>query len=183
MVGWHRWLNGHEFEQTPGDGEGQGSLVCCSPQGHKESDLTDLLNSNSLGAHHLSTFVTRISLRDIASSCQGIQSTENEKKKIEGKKIHSRASWWLSGKECTCQCRRHEFDSWSGKIPHAAGQLSQCTTRACALEPGSHNYRSPRTLEPQQKPSQQWAHISQLESRSNLPQLEKSLLSSEDPAQ
>ena len=66
--------------------------MCCSPQGHKESDLTDLLNSNSLGAHHLSTFVTRISLRDIASSCQGIQSTENEKKKIEGKKIYSRAS-------------------------------------------------------------------------------------------
>ena len=31
MVGWHHWLNGHEFEQTPGDGEGQGSLVCCSP--------------------------------------------------------------------------------------------------------------------------------------------------------
>ena len=92
MIGWHHQLYGHEFEQTPGDGEGQGSLVCCSPQGHKESDLTDLLNSNSLGAHHLSTFVTRISLRDIASSCQGIQSTENEKKKIEGKKIHSRAS-------------------------------------------------------------------------------------------
>ena len=31
MVGWHHWLNGHEFEQAPGDGEGQGSLVCCSP--------------------------------------------------------------------------------------------------------------------------------------------------------
>ena len=35
MVGWHHWLNGHEFEQAPGDGEGQGSLVCCSPWGHK----------------------------------------------------------------------------------------------------------------------------------------------------
>ena len=33
IVGWHDWLNGHEFEQTPGDGEGQGSLVCCSPWG------------------------------------------------------------------------------------------------------------------------------------------------------
>ena len=32
-VGWHDWLNGHEFEQAPGDGEGQGSLVCCSPWG------------------------------------------------------------------------------------------------------------------------------------------------------
>ena len=31
MVGWHHWINGHEFEQTPGDGEGQGSLLCCNP--------------------------------------------------------------------------------------------------------------------------------------------------------
>ena len=36
-VGWHHWLNGHEFWQTLGDGEGQGSLACCSPWGHKES--------------------------------------------------------------------------------------------------------------------------------------------------
>ena len=36
MVGWHRCLNGHEFEQTLGDGEGQGSLVCSSPWGPKE---------------------------------------------------------------------------------------------------------------------------------------------------
>ena len=40
MVGWNRRLNGHEFEQTLGDGEGQGSLVCCSPRGRKESDTT-----------------------------------------------------------------------------------------------------------------------------------------------
>ena len=47
MVGWHHWLNGHEFEQTPGDGEGQGSLVCCCPQGHKELDTTERLNNNN----------------------------------------------------------------------------------------------------------------------------------------
>ena len=46
MVGWHHRLNGHEFEQTPGDGEGQGSLVCCSPWGHKESDTSERLNNN-----------------------------------------------------------------------------------------------------------------------------------------
>ena len=40
MVGRHHQLNGHEFEQTPGDGEGQGSLVCCSPRDCKESDTT-----------------------------------------------------------------------------------------------------------------------------------------------
>ena len=41
MVGWQHQLNGHEFEQTLGDGEGQGSLVCCSPWGHKELDMTE----------------------------------------------------------------------------------------------------------------------------------------------
>ena len=40
MVRYHPWLNGHEFEQTPGDSEEQGSLVCCSPWGHKELDTT-----------------------------------------------------------------------------------------------------------------------------------------------
>ena len=38
MVEWHHQLDGHEFEQAPGDGEGQGSLACCSPWGRKESD-------------------------------------------------------------------------------------------------------------------------------------------------
>ena len=44
MVGWHDRLNGHEFEQGPGVGDGQGSLTCCSPWGHKESDVTEWLN-------------------------------------------------------------------------------------------------------------------------------------------
>ena len=42
MVGWHHWLNRQEFEQASGDGEGQGSLVCWSPWGRKESDMTEL---------------------------------------------------------------------------------------------------------------------------------------------
>ena len=45
MVGWHHWLNGHKSEQAPGDGEGQGSLVCCSPLVQKESDTTEQLNN------------------------------------------------------------------------------------------------------------------------------------------
>ena len=51
MAGSHQRLNGHEFEQTPGDGEGQGSLACCSPWGHKELDMTKRLTINS---HNLS---------------------------------------------------------------------------------------------------------------------------------
>ena len=44
MVGWHHWIDGHEFEWTPGVGDGQGSLACCSPWGRKESDTTERLN-------------------------------------------------------------------------------------------------------------------------------------------
>ena len=46
MVEWHHRLNGPESEQVPGDVEGQGSLVCCSPWGCKESDTTEWLNNN-----------------------------------------------------------------------------------------------------------------------------------------
>ena len=44
MVGWHHWFDGHEFEQAPGIGDGQGSLACCSPWGCKESDTPEQLN-------------------------------------------------------------------------------------------------------------------------------------------
>ena len=47
VVGWYHRLNGHEYEQTLGDGEGQGSLTFCSPWGHKDSDTTESLNNNS----------------------------------------------------------------------------------------------------------------------------------------
>ena len=47
MVGWHLRLNGHEFEQAPGVGDGQGGLACCSPRGHKALDTTEQLNNNS----------------------------------------------------------------------------------------------------------------------------------------
>ena len=72
-VGWHYWLNGHEFEQILGDCEGQGILACCSPRGCKESDMTewlknndDLLGANSTGSGHgfqgLQTLSNRLSI-------------------------------------------------------------------------------------------------------------------------
>ena len=48
MVGWHHWLNGHEFEQTPGVGDGHGGLLCYSPWGRKVSDTTEQLNWTEL---------------------------------------------------------------------------------------------------------------------------------------
>ena len=47
MAGQYHWWNEHELGQTPGDGEGQGGLACCSPRGHKESDTTKGLNNNN----------------------------------------------------------------------------------------------------------------------------------------
>ena len=48
MVRWHHQLNGHEFEQAPGVGVGQGGVACCSPWGRKESDMTEQLNNNKM---------------------------------------------------------------------------------------------------------------------------------------
>ena len=52
MAGWHYRLNGHEFEQAPGDDEGQGSLACYSPWSHKESDTTEWLSNNNHQVHN-----------------------------------------------------------------------------------------------------------------------------------
>ena len=49
MIGWHHQLN--EFEQALADGEGQGSLACCSPCGHRELDTTEQLNINNVVLH------------------------------------------------------------------------------------------------------------------------------------
>ena len=51
MVGWHHRLNGFEFDQTPRDGEGQGRLVCCSPWGRTDLDMTEQLKNNSLSLY------------------------------------------------------------------------------------------------------------------------------------
>ena len=49
MVGWHHQVNGPEFEQVSGDGEGQRGLECCSPWGRKDLDMTGKLNNNKHG--------------------------------------------------------------------------------------------------------------------------------------
>ena len=48
MIGWHHLFNGYEFEQALGNGKRQGSLVCCSPWGYKESDMTERLSSHNV---------------------------------------------------------------------------------------------------------------------------------------
>ena len=55
MFGWHHCPNGHEFEPAVGDSEGQGSLACCSPWGHKELDMTKQLNNNNKTGIYIQT--------------------------------------------------------------------------------------------------------------------------------
>ena len=55
MVGWLHQIDQHESEQAAGDGEGQGSLVCCSPRDGKESDMTERLNENNTSVEKIST--------------------------------------------------------------------------------------------------------------------------------
>ena len=72
MVGRHHRFNGPEFEQAPGDGEGQGGLVYCSPWGHKESDTTEQLNNESMNMKYLSIYLDLLYLRVLyfaAGSC------------------------------------------------------------------------------------------------------------------
>ena len=59
MVGWHHWLSGHEFEQTLGDSEGQGSLARCSLWGGKESDMTEWQNNKNFTYLNLTGYLVR----------------------------------------------------------------------------------------------------------------------------
>ena len=87
----------------------------------------------SLSAVHMGLFFPPVSVRCIMGRAKKYRSSE-ARKRFRG------LPQWLSGKEYTCQCRRHVFDSWSRKIPHAAKQLSRCsTTTEPALEAGSRN--------------------------------------------
>ena len=63
MVGWHHWFNGHELGRTLGDGEGQGSLECCSPWGRKELDMTWWLNSKYNKSYSVSYSWTTITMQ------------------------------------------------------------------------------------------------------------------------
>ena len=93
--------------------------------------------------------------------------------------------WWLSGKASACQCRRHRFDPWSRKIPHAMEHLSPmcCNYWACALEPRTWNFWDLNPREQQEKPPRWGARALRLESSPRLRQLVKSPGNKEDPAQ
>ena len=98
-------------------------------------------------------------------------------------------SWWLKGKESSCQCRRPRFDLWSGMIPHAAEQLSPepqllslCSGAREPQLPSLHNYWSPCTLEPALHNKRSHHNEKPPSTPRGKLKLEKSPRSNEDPA-
>ena len=106
MVGWHHRLDGYEFEKALGVGDGQGSLACCSPWGHKESDTTEL-NWTELKARRLN--VRMISAQvGIVRSCFDLQTllhtnsndSENTERESQNDvtKLHNKITLFLDQK-------------------------------------------------------------------------------------
>ena len=102
MVEWHHWLNGHEFEQASGVGDGQGSLTCCSPWGHKELDTTWWLNnknnSGHVGGAQLRTFLLAKALSEEHwSNSQEHETCPGRKEDLRDKERQLRSAGVLLG--------------------------------------------------------------------------------------
>ena len=102
MVGWHHRLHGHEFEQTLGDSGGQRSLVCCSPWGRKESDMTQKLKSQ-FGVWSLCTWTAR-------RPNQSILKEINPEYSLEGLMLKLKFQYFGQYSDVKCQLIGKELD-------------------------------------------------------------------------
>ena len=87
MVGWPYQLSGHESEQTPRDREGQGSLACCSPWGHKKSDTTEQLNNNNSNSLPRVYFWGKHKISSTPKTQNGYYWQNKSKKRVQADKI------------------------------------------------------------------------------------------------
>ena len=119
MVEWHHWLNGHEFEQTPGDGEGQRGLACCSPWGHKEPDTTEQLNNNNPSDLGMVSGLCSLSLPRRASVCLDSSFLHSSKKIIYSHKtgILTVLAWWFFSLLRPSDLHCLLFEVWT-QLPH-----------------------------------------------------------------
>ena len=138
MVGWRHQLSKFEFEQTPGDSEGQGSLVCCT-----------LWGSQRVG-HHLvteqqlqeSAYVRHSHRHTHTCMCVHTHAHPHFLHIISGALWHQNqmSSLVFQWFRIALQCKGHHFDPWLGKIPRAIEQLNTCATTT--TKPTCHNYWS-----------------------------------------
>ena len=112
-LGWLHWLNGHEFEQAAGVGDGQGSLACCSPWGPKESDMTEQLHWTEPVGLQSGTDISSTPINLFWTLCKLYTNLHH----FGCQRGPTGLPWWLSGKGSAFQCRRCRFDPWVSKIP------------------------------------------------------------------
>ena len=91
MVGWHHQPNGHKFEQAPGDRGGQGSLVSCSPRGHKESDTTERLHWTERKGY---TYAQLFVLQDHSTPTRDSQHQKAHKHMQADRHVLGLGKWW-----------------------------------------------------------------------------------------
>ena len=106
MVGWHHRLNGHEFEQTLGDSEGQGGLACCDSWGRKESRLSDWTELNWMTGKHSRLGV----LQSTESKCDGhdLATEQQQQSAILQYKIKNKVREWEK-RQCQCSIASHQY--------------------------------------------------------------------------
>ena len=119
MVECHHWLNGHKFEQTPGDGEGQRGLACCSPWGHKESDTTEQLNNNNPSDFGMISRLCSLSLPRRTSVCLDSSFLHSSQKIIYSHKtgILTVLAWWFLSLLRPSDLHCLLFKVWA-RLPH-----------------------------------------------------------------
>ncbi|XDB61449.1 hypothetical protein AB1E18_014806 [Capra hircus] len=112
---------------------------------YKKAHLGTALKANPFGgASHAKGIVLEKQLYLLGGSATKTQCSQKEKKE----RIRCIGlSWWLSGEESVCQCRKREFSPWSRKIPNASERLSPCTTAAEPLCPGTCALRQEKCLQ------------------------------------
>ena len=99
MVGWHHWLDGHEFEQALGVGDGQGCLAFCSPWGHKELNMTEWLKWTDYQEYEISIFFLKMwrkKKRTLRTLGTQIRTATMENNLVGPQKIKNRTTIWSS---------------------------------------------------------------------------------------
>ena len=135
MVGWHHQLDGHEFEQTPGDGEGQGSQACCSPWGHKESDTTERLN-DSYGLKYMSFPATSLGPIEVSLVPSPVPTTLSPSPVCGGGFSGHPLGCCVLAQTCSCITLISALSS-CGRLPCDSVWLCLCTNFPFLLGPKS----------------------------------------------
>ena len=148
MVEWHCALNGHESEQTLGDSEGQGSLVCCHSWGHKELDTNELLNNDNNSVRSTLTKGRRamVTLRSDPASCLDPARSAVHAEPLGLFRGHRAATWVLACWLCTIPHPHTTLDNSNTQNHGQHCSVLESDWSACLLSPPPREERRRSSL-------------------------------------